>query len=146
MELDYSLYPDREVPVDLDDDERAEHVERLCRQFDFGARIESRYVIALRHWKDIFDRFPVLDSPAYPCDPGLLPLGTVHSTVQKYRLGNRNGRSRTSAKDDHGISRCERRASHAINHLPNSLQMTKTELQSALAEATRPTINGVVRQ
>ena len=31
MELDYSLYPDREVPVDLDDDERAEHVERLCR-------------------------------------------------------------------------------------------------------------------
>jgi hypothetical protein len=65
VELDYSLYPDREIPTDLTDAERAEYVERLCRQFDFGTPIASRFVVALRAWKDIFDRFPILDSPAY---------------------------------------------------------------------------------
>jgi hypothetical protein len=65
MELNYSLYPDREIPTDLTDAERAEYVERLCRQFDFGTPIVSRFVIALRDWKDIFERFPILDSPAY---------------------------------------------------------------------------------
>ena len=65
MELDYSLYPDREIPTYLTDAERAEYVERLCRQSDFGTPIASRFVVALRDWKDVFDRFPILDSPAY---------------------------------------------------------------------------------
>ena len=56
MELDYSLYPDREIPTDLTDAERAEYVD---------TPIASRFVVALRDWKDIFDRFPILDSPAY---------------------------------------------------------------------------------
>ena len=64
MELDYSLYPDREIPIDLTDAERARYVERLCRQVDFGTPIASHLVIALRDWKYIFDCFPILDSPA----------------------------------------------------------------------------------
>lgn len=65
VEFDSSLYPDREPPIRWNDVERAEYVERLCRQFDFGIPVASRHVIALRAWKDVFDRFPLLDSPAY---------------------------------------------------------------------------------
>ena len=65
MEFDFSLYPDREPPIEWNDVERAEYVERLCRQFDFGIPIASRYVLALRAWRYVFGRFPLLDSPAY---------------------------------------------------------------------------------
>jgi hypothetical protein len=83
VELDYSLYPDREIPTDLTDAERAEYVERLCRQFDFGTPIASRFVVALRDWKE-----PVSNPrlTGLPRDPSLLPLGTIHSAVQKHRL------------------------------------------------------------
>ncbi|HEY0789721.1 MAG TPA: hypothetical protein VGD78_01535 [Chthoniobacterales bacterium] len=65
MDLDYSLFPDREPPTHWTDAERAQYLERLCRQVDFGIPVGSRYVIALRAWKDTFDRFLLLDSPAY---------------------------------------------------------------------------------
>jgi len=110
MELDYSLYPDREIPTDLTDAERAEYVERLCRQFDFGTPIASRFVVALRDWKDIWGRFPILNSPAYHSIRAYFHWERFTPRYgTKIPAGNRNGRSRTSAKDDHGISRCERR-------------------------------------
>ncbi len=65
MDVDFSLYPDREPPWEWDDAERAEYVERLCRQADFGIPVSFRHASALRAWKETFDRFPLLDSPTY---------------------------------------------------------------------------------
>jgi hypothetical protein len=85
--------------------QRAEYVERLCRQFDFGTPIASRFVIALRGWKDIFDRFPILDSPAYHAIRAYFRWERFTPRC-KTPAGNPNGNSRTFAKDGLRIGQC----------------------------------------
>jgi len=66
---DYNLYPDEEPPdfdgADVSEEDRAEYLERLCRQTDWGVFPYREYLDALADWKDVFDKYPVLDSPAY---------------------------------------------------------------------------------
>jgi len=67
MELDASLYPDRDVPptrLDLPE-EKADYLHRVCAAMDFQVFPERATLEQLARWKDIFDRYPLPASPAY---------------------------------------------------------------------------------
>lgn len=68
--IDHSVYPDRENDSDLkqsfeSDFDRADYVDRICAAWDFDVRPEPATFELFREWKDIFDNFPILSSPAY---------------------------------------------------------------------------------
>lgn len=65
--LDHSVYPDMdEPPSRLDSAEaKADYVHRICSAWDYGVHPESETFQVLSGWKDVFDRYPVLTSPAY---------------------------------------------------------------------------------
>ena len=65
--IDGSLYPELPRPPDIleTDEARADYVERVCAAWDFDILPERKTVELLRGWKDIFDRFPLPESPAY---------------------------------------------------------------------------------
>ena len=49
----------------LDTAEAGRLVHRICSAWDYGVHPGSRKRSRLERWKDIFDRYPVLTSPAY---------------------------------------------------------------------------------
>ena len=65
--LDHSVYPEvrpapDELPAEAD---RAEYVHRICSAFDFGVFPDQTDWDRFSEWKDVFDRFPLPNSPAY---------------------------------------------------------------------------------
>ena len=67
MILDHTVYPDlAEPPMDLPTlGDRADYVHRICGAFDFGVFPEETDWQTFSGWKDVFDRFPIADSPGY---------------------------------------------------------------------------------
>ncbi|HUF60518.1 MAG TPA: hypothetical protein VMN36_00455 [Verrucomicrobiales bacterium] len=67
MNLDHSVYPDlAEPPMELHTiEDRADYVHRICGAFDFGIFPEREDWQLFAGWKDVFDRFPLPDSPGY---------------------------------------------------------------------------------
>ncbi|GAB4464987.1 MAG: hypothetical protein OHK0029_35330 [Armatimonadaceae bacterium] len=65
--LDHSVYPDvDDLPSELvSDDEKADYLHRICSAWDFDIYPEQETFALLRTWKDIFDRYPIPESPAY---------------------------------------------------------------------------------
>ena len=66
MIIDRSVYPDVEPPTALTSPEaRADYLHRICAAFDFGIFPEETDWATFAEWKEIFDRFPLSDSPGY---------------------------------------------------------------------------------
>lgn len=66
VELDESVYPDRDPPRELaTPEEKADYLHRVCGAFDFGIAPEPATLQLLAQWKDVFDAFPLAHSPAY---------------------------------------------------------------------------------
>lgn len=66
MNIDTSLYPDRVPPSRLETpQEKADYLQRVCGAFDYGLPPTAETLKELRDWKDVFDRFALLGSPAY---------------------------------------------------------------------------------
>lgn len=65
--IDTSVYPDLdEPPTELATSEaRADYIARVCGAWDFGIVPEIETFQMFRAWRDVFDRFPLLHSPAY---------------------------------------------------------------------------------
>ena len=45
--------------------DRADSMQRICAAFDFGVFPEETDWVTFAGWRDVFDRFPVPDSPGY---------------------------------------------------------------------------------
>jgi hypothetical protein len=87
MDIDGSVYPDREsLPRSLDTfEDRADYVHRVCSAWDYGVPPDPETFALFSGWKDVFDRVPIVTSPAYhamrgwfgwepiPVPPGLHP-------------------------------------------------------------------------
>jgi len=66
MIIDQSVYPDINPPTELTTlADRADYVQRICGAFDFGIFPEETDWETFAQWKDVFDRFPIPDSPGY---------------------------------------------------------------------------------
>jgi hypothetical protein len=66
MIIDRSVYPDVDPPTALPSPEaRADYLHRICAAFDFGIFPEETDWSTFAGWKEIFDRFPLPDSPGY---------------------------------------------------------------------------------
>jgi hypothetical protein len=65
--IDHSVYPDLDNPPEefVDDFQRADYVQRVCTAWDFGIMPRPETFDLLAGWKQIFDQFPVVTSPAY---------------------------------------------------------------------------------
>ena len=65
--IDHSVYPDlAEPPSVLDSAEaKADYLHRVCTAWDFHVLPEPETFDLFSLWKQVFDRFPVLTSPAY---------------------------------------------------------------------------------
>ena len=63
----HSLYPDLDSPPDelKTAEERADYVQRVCGQWDYGLVPEPETFRLLSRWKDVFDAFPLPHSAAY---------------------------------------------------------------------------------
>ena len=89
MIIDGTVYPDVPPPTlpwhQWEIADQADYVERVCRAWDFGAHPYPETFEHFRTERDLFDRFPISDSPAYhvfrrmfrwPEFPATLWLGT----------------------------------------------------------------------
>ena len=67
MYIDHSVYPDLdEPPESLSTPEaQADYVQRICAAWDFYIHPEPETFELFSRWKDVFDHFPLLASPAY---------------------------------------------------------------------------------
>ena len=65
--LDHSVYPDvSELPETLvTEEQKADYIQRICAAWDFDVYPEKETFALLRNWKEIFDRYPLAESPAY---------------------------------------------------------------------------------
>ncbi len=65
--IDHSVFPDvEEAPTGFASDvDRADYLHRICGAWDFDIYPEQGTFRLLKTWKDVFDRFPLSDSPAY---------------------------------------------------------------------------------
>jgi len=66
--IDGALYPDREVPDELETlADRVDFLARLCSAWDFGVLPESETVREIRRgsWREAVDACRLLTSPAY---------------------------------------------------------------------------------
>ena len=65
--IDQSVYPDVDQPPDdlPDDFAKADYLHRMCTAWDFGIMPDRTTFDLFATWHDIFDRFPVITSPAY---------------------------------------------------------------------------------
>lgn len=87
MHIDGSVYPDLESPpASLNTPEdRADYVHRVCAAWDYGVPPSDETISLFSGWREVFDRFPFVTSPAYhairqwfrwppaPVAPGLHP-------------------------------------------------------------------------
>lgn len=94
-----AVYPDMDPPVNFQDDfERADYVHRICTAFDFGTSVERKTFQLMAHWREIFDRFPVLNSPGYHALRCLfgwpeIPFRTMHREPYYLILDAEEGRT-----------------------------------------------------
>ena len=67
LEIDQSVYPDLDQPPDALEtpESKADYVHRICGAWDFGVHPEQTTFELFAGWRDIFDGFPVITSPAY---------------------------------------------------------------------------------
>lgn len=98
MNLDGSVYPDlEEPPSDLPTDEdKADYVARICGAWDHGVLPDRRTFELLSGWREIFERFPITDSPAFHafCERFGWPHGTGRIFRAQYEiLDAREGRT-----------------------------------------------------
>ena len=64
--IDHSVYPDIEHGNEFEDDfDRADYVQRICAASDFGVAPDRDTIALFRGWRDVFERFPIADSPTY---------------------------------------------------------------------------------
>jgi hypothetical protein len=68
--LDGTVFPDAGAPpataADLKTDAaRADYVARVCGAWDFGIYPAPETFTLFAGWREVFDRFPLADSPAY---------------------------------------------------------------------------------
>lgn len=65
--IDHSVYPDLLDPPDalVTDEQKADYVHRICGAWDFDLYPEEATFDLLSTWKEIFDRYPLPESPAY---------------------------------------------------------------------------------
>jgi hypothetical protein len=66
--IDGSLYPDREVPEEIDTlSERVDFLARLCSAWDFGILPEKDTIVEIRRveWREAVDACRLLTSPTY---------------------------------------------------------------------------------
>jgi len=92
MHIDGSVYPDVESPPRSLDapTARADYVHRVCSAWDYGVPPHPDTFALFATWKDVFDRFPVVTSPAYHAmrmwfrwEPVPIPSG-LHPPVPRY--------------------------------------------------------------
>jgi len=67
MPIDQSVYPDLEHPPQElhTPEEKADYVHRICSTWDYGVQPEPVTFDLFSQWREIFDRFPIVTSPAY---------------------------------------------------------------------------------
>ncbi len=67
MYIDHSVYSEYDNPPDALETEfdKADYVHRICTAWDFHIFPEPETFELFAQWKDVFDRFPVLTSPAF---------------------------------------------------------------------------------
>jgi hypothetical protein len=66
MIIDRSVYPDVQPPAGLVRfEERADYLHRICAAFDFGIIPEESDWTEFAGCREVFDRFPLPDSPRY---------------------------------------------------------------------------------
>ena len=67
IDIDQSVYPDvDEPPRTLETIEaKADYVHRICAAWDFHVHPEPATFQLFAQWKEVFDCFPLLTSPAY---------------------------------------------------------------------------------
>jgi hypothetical protein len=101
MHIDHSVYPDVDVvPTVLESmEEKADYVHRICSAWDYGVHPDSETFQLFAQWKEVFDRFPVLTSPAYHAFRGWFgwpalpfPTGVVPPTPRWVHLDRLEGR------------------------------------------------------
>ena len=65
--IDHSVFPDLpEPPPTLDSPEaQGDYVHRICGAWDFHVHPEPETFELFSRWKEVFDRYGVLTSPAY---------------------------------------------------------------------------------
>lgn len=65
--IDTSVYPDLDHPPTTLESEadRADYVARICGAWDFGIVPTPDTFRLFASWRDVFDRHPLLHSPAY---------------------------------------------------------------------------------
>ncbi len=103
MPLDHSVYPDlEELPTALASPEsRADYLHRICSAWDHGVLPDQETFGLLSGWKEVFDRYPVLASPAYHAfrawfhwEPLPFPGGLLARTPHWVHLDRLEGRDR----------------------------------------------------
>jgi hypothetical protein len=66
MYIDQTVYPDIDPPAEpLTREERADYMHRICSAWDFHIHPEPETFALFKTWKEIFDSFPLVASPAY---------------------------------------------------------------------------------
>lgn len=67
LPIDQSVYPDLDAPPEElgDDLAKADYLHRICTAWDFGTPPDRSTFDLFCSWKTIFDKFPVITSPAY---------------------------------------------------------------------------------
>ncbi|NBX29040.1 hypothetical protein EBR04_01075 [bacterium] len=67
MPLDHSVYPELASPPDAlpTPEAKADYLHRICAAFDFGIFPEREDWDRFASWREIFDAYPLPDSPAY---------------------------------------------------------------------------------
>jgi len=65
--LDESVYPEMDEPPEVLEtmEAKADYVHRICSAWDYGVHPEPEAFTLLARWKNVFDHYPVLTSPAY---------------------------------------------------------------------------------
>jgi hypothetical protein len=64
--IDQSVCPDVDAPEDFATSEaKANYVHRICSAWDFDVYPEPETFALFKTWKDIFDAYPLPESPAY---------------------------------------------------------------------------------
>lgn len=96
MYIDQSVYPDIEPPTELRTfEEKADYLHRICSAWDFRIHPERETFVLFKGWKEIFDMFPLVASPAYhafrswygweaiPRPPGLACAEPLYVTLDR---------------------------------------------------------------
>ncbi|MCC6422456.1 MAG: hypothetical protein IT447_03185 [Phycisphaerales bacterium] len=99
--IDHSVYPDLDrPPSELESAEaKADYIHRICSAWDFGIQPEPATFNLFSQWREVFDRFPIVTSPAYhtfrswfgwPSVP--IPTGLPKPTLRWEHLDRLEGR------------------------------------------------------